>query len=268
MNHKREAVRDIFAIVAVVLLGVVSIAIGRDHSRATENSAALPDPSQDEPLAAKSGKQVAVVAGGCFWGIQLVFQHVKGVKNATSGYSGGTDSSPEYERVSSGSTGHAESVKIAFDPAQVSYGQLLKVFFAVAHDPTQLNRQGPDVGSQYRSVIFYADEEQKRIAEAYIDQLEKAHVFPRPIVTEVVPLKAFYDAEIYHQNYATFHSDDPYIAVNDAPKLDHLRAHGVQITFEEDRQGGVVNGPRAYFHDPDGTVLEFIDLTSYAGNPS
>jgi peptide-methionine (S)-S-oxide reductase len=223
MNHKAGTVSGLSSIVAVVLLGLVSIAVGRNHSGATEDSVALPDPSLDEPLAAKPGKQVAVVAGGCFWGVQLVFQHVRGVKSATSGYSGGAGSSPEYERVSSGNTGHAESVKIAFDPAQISYGQLLKVFFSVAHDPTQLNRQGPDVGTQYRSVIFYADEEQKRIAEAYIGQLEKAHVFPHPIVTEVVPLKGFYNAEMYHQNYATFHPDDPYIATNDAPKLDHLR---------------------------------------------
>jgi len=223
MNHKLKAVSDLFSVVAVGLLVVVGIAVARNHSSATESSVAVPDPSLDEPLAVKPGKQTAVVAGGCFWGIQLVFQHVKGVRSATSGYSGGEVASPEYEQVSSGNTGHAESVKIAFDPAQVSYGQLLKVFFSVAHDPTQLNRQGPDVGTQYRSIIFYADEEQKRIAEAYVNQLERAHVFPGPIVTEVVPLKAFYNAEMYHQNYATSHPDDPYIAINDAPKLDHLR---------------------------------------------
>jgi peptide-methionine (S)-S-oxide reductase len=223
MNHKLKTLNPILFIVAVVFFVVVGVALGRNHSHAAENGVTLPDPSLDESLAAKPGKQTAVIAGGCFWGIQLVFQHVKGVKSATSGYSGGTSSSPEYEQVSSGKTGHAESVKIAFDPAQISYGQLLKVFFSVAHDPTQLDRQGPDVGTQYRSVIFYADEEQKRIAEAYIAQLEKAHVFPRPIVTEIVPLKAFYNAEMYHQNYASFHPDDPYIAINDAPKLDRLR---------------------------------------------
>ena len=152
-----------------------------------------------------------------------VFQHVKGVKAATSGYSGGSVANPEYEQVSTGETGHAESVKITFDPAQVSYGQLLKVFFSVAHDPTELNRQGPDSGTQYRSVIFYANEEQKHIAESYIAQLEKAKSFPRPIVTQVVPLKAFYKAEAYHQDYATLHPDNPYIAINDAPKVDHLR---------------------------------------------
>lgn len=207
------------AIVAVVFANpVVS-----NLANAAEHGIVLPDPVVDAPLAAKSAKQIAVFAGGCFWGVQLVFQHVKGVKNATSGYSGGTVKSPEYEQVSTGKTGHAESVKITFDPAQISYGQLLKVFFSVVHDPTQLNRQGPDIGTQYRSVILYGDDEQKHIAEAYIAQLEQARLFPRPIVTQLVPLQAFYDAEMYHQNYATFHRDDPYIDVNDAPKLEHLR---------------------------------------------
>jgi peptide-methionine (S)-S-oxide reductase len=171
----------------------------------------------------KSGTDTAVVAGGCFWGIQAVFQHVKGVKSATSGYSGGAAKTAEYEVVSTGDTGHAESVQIKFDPAQISYGQLLKVFFSVAHDPTQLNRQSPDEGSQYRSVIFYDNDEQKRIAQAYISQLADAKVFPRAIVTQLVPLKAFYAAEGYHQNYATLHPDNPYIAINDAPKVEHLR---------------------------------------------
>ncbi|MGH9640808.1 MAG: peptide-methionine (S)-S-oxide reductase MsrA [Terriglobales bacterium] len=155
--------------------------------------------------------------------MQAVFQHVKGVISATSGYSGGSSSTAEYETVSTGDTGHAESVQITFDPAQVSYGRLLKIFFSVAHDPTQLNRQGPDSGTQYRSVIFYANDEQKRIAEAYIAQLGQAKVFARSIVTQVVPLKAFYAAEAYHQNYATLHPDNPYIAFNDAPKVEHLR---------------------------------------------
>jgi peptide-methionine (S)-S-oxide reductase len=163
-----------------------------------------------------------VLAGGCFWGVQAVFQHVKGVQRATSGYSGGSSSTAEYEVVSTGRTGHAESVQITFDPARVSYGQLLKVFFSVAHDPTQLNRQGPDSGTQYRSVIFYANDEQKGIAEAYIAQLEQAKSFPRPIVTQVVPLKKFYAAESYHQDYAALHPDNPYIAINDAPKVEHL----------------------------------------------
>src|SRR4029077_11643509 len=205
-----------------VLIAIPVLAVW-NQANAAGGSPVLPDPVVDSPLAAKKGKQTAVVAGGCFWGVQAVFQHVKGVKDAISGYSGGAVASPVYEQVSTGETGHAESVKITFDPAQISYGRLLQLFFSVAHDPTQLNRQGPDTGSQYRSVIFYADDEQKHIAEAYISQLEQTKSFPRPIVTQVVPLKAFYDAEAYHQDYARFHPDDPYIARNDAPKVEHLR---------------------------------------------
>jgi len=205
-----------------VLIAILVLAVW-NQANAAGSSPVLPDPVVDSPLAAKKGKQTAVVAGGCFWGVQAVFQHVKGVKDAISGYSGGAVASPVYEQVSRGETGHAESVKITFDPAQISYGRLLQLFFSVAHDPTQLNRQGPDTGSQYRSVIFYADDEQKHIAEAYISQLEQTKSFPRPIVTQVVPLKAFYDAEAYHQDYARFHPDDPYIARNDAPKVEHLR---------------------------------------------
>ncbi|MGD0310734.1 MAG: peptide-methionine (S)-S-oxide reductase MsrA [Acidobacteriota bacterium] len=183
----------------------------------------VPNPAVDAELATSKSEQTAVVAGGCFWGIQAVFQHVKGVIRATSGYSGGAANTAEYELVSNGNTGHAESVKIAYDPSQITYGQLLRVFFSVAHDPTELNRQGPDTGNQYRSSIFYANDEQKRIAEAYIAQLEKAKVFPRPIVTQVVPLKAFYPAEAYHQDYAAHHPDNPYIVYNDAPKVAHLQ---------------------------------------------
>jgi len=208
--------------VLIAILILAAAVIGR-RANAAEGAIALPDPAVDAPLAAKSGKQTAVIAGGCFWGVQAVFQHVKGVKDATSGYSGGSLASPGYEEVSTGTTGHAESVKITFDPSQITYGQLLKVFFSVAHDPTQLNRQGPDTGSQYRSVIFYADEEQQHIAQAYITQLEQAKSFPGRIVTQVVPLQAFYTAEGYHQNYATLHPDNPYIAINDAPKVEHLR---------------------------------------------
>jgi peptide-methionine (S)-S-oxide reductase len=207
------------AVIAIALL----VFAGKGNLANTEGSAALPNPAVDARLASMPGKQTAVLAGGCFWGIQAVFQHVKGVEEATSGYSGGSIASPDYEEVSSGNTGHAESVKITFDPSQVSYGQLLKVFFSVAHNPTQLNRQGPDSGTQYRSVIFYGNEEQQRIAQAYIAQLEQAKLFPAPIVTQVVPLKAFYAAEGYHQNYAALHPDNPYIAINDAPKVEHLR---------------------------------------------
>jgi peptide-methionine (S)-S-oxide reductase len=185
--------------------------------------AALPDPAVDAPAASAKGQQTAVLAGGCFWGIEAVFKHLKGVTGATSGYAGGSAQSANYRTVSSGSTGHAEAVSVTFDPSQVSYGQILKVFFAVAHDPTQLNGQGPDIGTQYRSAIFYADEEQKRIAQAYIDQLGKAKVFPRPVVTQIVPLQKFYPAEDYHQDYAARHPNDPYIMFNDLPKVAELR---------------------------------------------
>jgi peptide-methionine (S)-S-oxide reductase len=221
VGAKNSAVVGQIATLIAVLILAAAVTWNRAH--ASGSGIALPDPAVDAPLAGKSGKQTAVVAGGCFWGIQAVFQHVKGVKDATSGYSGGSVASPGYEEVSTGNTGHAESVKITFDPSQISYGQLLKVFFSVAHDPTQLNRQGPDTGSQYRSVIFYTDDEQKHIAEAYISQLEQARSFRAPIVTQVVPLNAFYAAEAYHQNYATLHPDNPYIAINDAPKVEHLR---------------------------------------------
>lgn len=183
----------------------------------------VPDPLVDAPLAAAKGKETAVLAGGCFWGVEAVFEHVNGVQSVTSGYSGGSAKTANYETVSEGSTGHAESVRITYDPSKISYGQLLKVFFAVAHDPTELNRQGPDSGTQYRSAIFYANEEQKRIALGYIEQLNSAHVFAKPIVTEISALKAFYPAEDYHQDYLAHHLDQPYIVVNDLPKLTNLR---------------------------------------------
>jgi peptide-methionine (S)-S-oxide reductase len=164
-----------------------------------------------------------VVAGGCFWGVQAVFQHVKGVVSATSGYAGGTANTAQYEIVSSGRTGHAESVKVKYDPSRVSYGQLLKIFFSVAHDPTQLNEQGPDVGPQYRSVVFAADDSQRRIARAYIDQLQAAKVFRRRIVTDVSSSQDFYEAEAYHQDYFSRHPLDPYIMINDRPKVEALR---------------------------------------------
>src|SRR5215210_2252098 len=180
---------------------------------------AIPDPALDAKLAATRGEQTAVLAGGCFWGIEAVFEHVRGVKNVVSGYAGGAAKTARYERVSEGETGHAESVRITYDPSRITYGQLLKVFFSVAHDPTELNRQGPDRGTQYRSAIFYANEEQKRIALAYVDQLNKAGVFERPVVTQVSALDSFYQAEDYHQDYAAHHPDDSYIVVNDLPKV-------------------------------------------------
>jgi peptide-methionine (S)-S-oxide reductase len=221
MNQVRNSL--VSARLTVLIILAFAGAAAWSRANAAGNRSGLPDPTVDVPLAAKKGKEKAVLAGGCFWGVQEVFLHVKGVKDAISGYSGGSSTTAEYQRVGTGETGHAESVEITFDPAQISYGLLLKVFFSVAHDPTQLNRQGPDTGSQYRSVIFYNSDEQKHIAEAYISQLEQARYFPRPIVTQVVPLKAFYSAETYHQNYARFHPDDPYIALNDAPKVEHLR---------------------------------------------
>jgi peptide-methionine (S)-S-oxide reductase len=183
----------------------------------------FPAPAVDRPLTDAKGKQTAVLAGGCFWGIQAVFQQLKGVSSVTSGYSGGYVKSPSYQSVSMGVTGHAETVSITYDPSQISYGQLLMVFFSVAHDPTQWNRQGPDTGSQYRSVIFYADEEQKRIAEAYIAQLDAAKIYSRKIVTKVESFKAFYPAEGYHQDYLKNNPDNPYIVYNDLPKLENLK---------------------------------------------
>jgi peptide-methionine (S)-S-oxide reductase len=205
-------------LVSALLLCAVFLAIAGERS-----ALVLPNPVADESPSAKSAQETAVFAGGCFWGVQAVFQHVKGVISATSGYSGGPSIAAEYEVVSTGTTGHAESVKVVYDPAKISYGQLLKVFFSVAHDPTELNRQGPDTGSQYRSVIFYSGDQQKRIAQAYIAQLDQAKVFPRAIVTQVAALKGFYPAEAYHQNYATLHPDNPYIRYNDLPKVANLQ---------------------------------------------
>jgi len=201
----------------------------RAISGSTPTITTLPDPALDQPVAAAKGEQTIVLAGGCFWGVQAVFQHVKGVVSATSGYAGGTVSSPSYENVSSGTTGHAESVKIVFDSSQVSLGQLLKVFFSVAHDPTELNRQGPDVGPQYRSAVFYTTEAQRQVVQAYIAQLTKAKAFPAPIVTQVAPLKAFYEAEGYHQNYYNLHPNQPYIVINDRPKVEALKTQFAQI---------------------------------------
>jgi peptide-methionine (S)-S-oxide reductase len=204
--------RRLFA--GALLLAALALASG---AAARGDAVSLPDPALD-PVAA-GHEQVAVLAGGCFWGLQAVFEHVKGVRQVWAGYSGGSADTADYDTVSEGGSGHAESVKIVYDPAQVSYGQLLKVYFSVAHDPTELDRQGPDVGSQYRSVVFYADAAQKQVAQAYLAQLGKAGAFGRPIVTELVPLKAFYTAEGYHQDYARRHPDDPYIVYNDAPKV-------------------------------------------------
>ena len=182
----------------------------------------LPAPTVDEPASGKH-TETAVFAGGCFWGVQTVFQQVKGVTATTAGYSGGAANTATYDQVTTETTGHAESVKIVFDPAQISYGTLLRLFFSVVHDPTQLNRQGPDVGNSYRSVIFYTSPEQEKVAKAYIAQIDSIHAFPKPIVTQVVPLKAFYDGEAYHQDYAEKNPNNPYIQICDVPKTAALK---------------------------------------------
>lgn len=189
----------------------------------------VPDPALDAPLLAARGEQKLVLAGGCFWGVEAVFEHVKGVTDVKAGYSGGTAKTADYETVSTGKTGHAESVEITYDPSQVTYGQLLKVFFAVAHDPTELDRQGPDSGPQYRSAIFYSGEEQKRIALAYVAQLNQAKIFARPVVTQVVRLDSFYPAEAYHQDYASHHPGESYIVIHDLPKVENLRKQLPQL---------------------------------------
>lgn len=210
---------------AAVVAPILGIAVAIATAAYSSSSAAtpLPDPAVDIPLAKAAGVHTAVLAGGCFWGVEGVFEHVKGVTRVVSGYSGGTADTASYRQVSSGRTGHAEAVRISYDPARISYGQLLKVFFSVAHDPTELNRQGPDTGPQYRSAIFYANADQKRVADDYIAQLQKARVFPRPIVTQVVPLQAFYDAEGYHQDYLVHHPNQPYVVINDLPKIANLK---------------------------------------------
>jgi peptide-methionine (S)-S-oxide reductase len=190
---------------------------------AGEAAVKIPAPSFDDKAVA-GPLRTAVVAGGCFWGVQGVFQHLKGVKNAVSGYAGGSQGDADYRTVSGGDTGHAESVQIVYDPAQVTYGQILQVFFSVAHDPTQLDRQGPDSGTQYRSSIFFANESQRKIAQAYIAQLDAAKVYPRAIVTRVDPLKGFFAAEDYHQDYLLNHPMQPYIAINDLPKVHNFQA--------------------------------------------
>ena len=205
------------ALLALAAVGVLWNTPGR-----SEEGVAVPAPLLDNPKAA-GPMQTAVLAGGCFWGVQGVYQYTKGVKKVLSGYSGGDKSTADYEKVSSGRTGHAESVEIVFDPREISYGEILRIYFSVAHDPTQLDRQGPDVGTQYRSAIFYADAQQKKIADAYIAQLDRARVFRKPIVTKVDPLKGFYPAEAYHQDFLILNPRYPYIVINDLPKIDNLK---------------------------------------------
>jgi peptide-methionine (S)-S-oxide reductase len=213
----RLAPRARYLWAAIALVGLSCTA------RTLSAAGPLPDPAIDEPIAMSKGQPKAVFAGGCFWGVDAVFKHVRGVKSVTSGYAGGSAATALYDVVSNGRTGHAESVEIIYDRAQVTYGQLLKILFSVAHDPTEVNRQGPDDGTQYRSAIFYTSDEQKRIGRAYIAQLSAARVFRRPIATEVVPLKKFYAAEAYHQNYLAEHPTSPYIRAYDLPKIEQLK---------------------------------------------
>ena len=194
-----------------------------DLPASAEEAHSIPPPAIDEAAAQAGSSEVAVLAGGCFWGVQGVFQHVDGVVNAISGYAGGEKKTAQYEVVSSGATGHAESVQVTFDPHKISYGRILQIYFSVAHDPTQLNRQGPDAGTQYRSAIFPGNPEQTRIAKAYIDQLSAAHVFNGAIVTKLEPDRAFYPAEAYHQDFLTRHPTYPYIVIYDLPKIETLK---------------------------------------------
>ena len=209
------------AIAAAVLLGVFAVARSVPSVLHAEKAKPIPAPAVDERPGTTS--EVAVLAGGCFWGVQGVYQHVKGVSNAVSGYAGGEKNTAEYETVSTGRTGHAESVQITFDPRQVTYGKLLQIYFSVAHDPTELNRQGPDTGTQYRSALFTATEEQANVAKAYIGQLNEAHVCNRPIVTKIEPGRPFYPAEGYHQDFLTLNPTYPYIVYNDLPKIENLK---------------------------------------------
>ena len=216
--HRSRLIKAL-AKLAIPALALLSPAL----SSCAESATVIPAPAIDESAAPAPGQETAVLAGGCFWGVQAVFQHMKGVSMVVSGYAGGARQTAEYRTVGTGQTGHAESVQITFDPRVVSYGRILQVYFSVAHDPTQLNRQGPDSGTQYRSAIFAKDEQQRRIAQQYIAQLDKAGVFHRPIVTRIDDFKGFYPAEDYHQDFATLHPDHPYIAYNDLPKVENFK---------------------------------------------
>jgi peptide-methionine (S)-S-oxide reductase len=216
---RRELSRLSLCAAALSVLAITAFAA--TPSGATEDAVIIPAPSAD--VQASDGIQTAVIAGGCFWGVQGVFQHTAGVVNAVSGYAGGSKATADYQMVSTGATGHAESVEIKYDPRKISYGKILQIFFSVVHDPTQLNRQGPDSGTQYRSAIFTTSDEQKKVADAYIAQLNAAKFYKKPIVTKVGPLEGFYPAEAYHQDYLTLHPKQPYIAYNDMPKVENLK---------------------------------------------
>jgi peptide-methionine (S)-S-oxide reductase len=219
-------------VAAFSVLVLLLIFVGYRRMAASANTQPIPAPAVDVPLAAQPGRETAVFAGGCFWGTQSVFQRVKGVIHTEAGYSGGSAATATYDQVTTETTGHAESVQVVFDPSKITYGTLLRLFFSVAHDPTQLNRQGPDVGTSYRSAIFYTSPKQQELATAYIKQLDAEHAFPRPIVTEVTPLKAFYKAEDYHQDYATKNPNNPYIQICDVPKVNALKAQFPNLFVE------------------------------------
>src|ERR1043166_6474879 len=226
LNHSGRLL--LFALLALPLAAAAWFGMAR-----ADDARLLPPPAVDEHVPATVTGETAVLAGGCFWGMQGVFEHVKGVKLVLSGYSGGTVANPGYEQVSSGTTGHAESIEIKYDPSQVTYGTLLQIYFSVAHNPTELNYQGPDQGTQYRSAVFYSTEEQKQLAEAYIAQLNAAGVYPAKIVTEVTAFTAFYAAEDYHQDYLIHHPDSMYIAFNDLPKVENLKAMFPQLYLDQ-----------------------------------
>jgi peptide-methionine (S)-S-oxide reductase len=213
---RREQMKMLTALLVVPFVGLAVNA-----ASAAEPAVVIPPPPLDQ--SAKADTQTVVLAGGCFWGVQAVYQHTKGVTSAVSGYAGGDKQTAHYEMVGGGRTGHAEAVSVTFDPRQISYGKILQIYFSVAHNPTELNRQGPDVGTQYRSAIFYADDQQKKLASAYIAELDKTHVFARSIVTQLEPLHGFYPAEDYHQDFAVLHPSHPYIVFNDLPKVDNLK---------------------------------------------
>ena len=221
MNKKLQTIGwvDLFALTAALLLALSGLAISKPGA---EESRVIPAPALDEQAKPDSREEVAVLAGGCFWGVQGVFQHLKGVRNAVSGYAGGNKQTARYDMVGLGNTGHAEAVRITYDPKEISYGRLLQIYFSVAHNPTELNRQGPDIGTQYRSAIFPMDDEQAKIAKAYIGELNRARAFDAAIVTKIEPDQAFYPAENYHQDFMVLNPNYPYIVIHDRPKLESL----------------------------------------------
>jgi peptide-methionine (S)-S-oxide reductase len=224
----KRSLPNVPAVLAIVTVALVLFAAKATRGASSELSGPVAAPFVDG-IATSAAEDTAVFAGGCFWGVEAVYEHVKGVKSVVSGYAGGNASNATYDQVSNGNTGHAESVQVIYDPSQVSYGKLLQIFFSVAHDPTQLNRQGPDRGTQYRSAIFYTSPDQQRVAESYIKQLTEAKTFSRPIVTQVAKLPAFYPAEAYHQDYLVNHPNQPYIVINDQPKVAALKKQFADI---------------------------------------